>query len=107
MEPVGARTARAIAPIVAPEGPRVAISRPAAATIWSSSNFAARGTGKRIYVLIQPVKPSGGGRCGYYVHSPAACVWRSFGGLIAAPLRGPGCAFLCCCYDTCRHLGTL
>src|SRR5262249_35363494 len=53
MEPVGARTARAMAPIVAPAGPGVAASRPAAATIWSSSNFGGRATDKRIYVLIQ------------------------------------------------------
>src|SRR5262249_5429761 len=53
MEPVGARTARAMAPIVAPDGPWVATSRPAAATMWSSSHFAGRATDKRIYVLIQ------------------------------------------------------
>src|SRR5262249_22239499 len=51
MEPVGARTARAMAPIVAPDGPWVATSRPAAATIWSSSNFGGRATDKRIYVV--------------------------------------------------------
>src|SRR5712692_758190 len=52
MEPVGAPTARAIAPMVAPEGPWVAMIRPAAFTIWSSSNFEARGMDSRIHVLI-------------------------------------------------------